>query len=157
MYMLYAFHSMFYDFNYEQLTLESIWVSPVYILFLLQKSGLYFSFLVYAAILYLWAIVTWNWVIFWYAVLQNYTLDELFNPNYYPYLCKVNIGGKAHKLEVAKDEEQYVRTGIPADVKLPEELTIKKIVSKVNPHDAGMMNNFKLFLKQSLVSQLIVK
>jgi hypothetical protein len=46
---------------------------------------------------------------------------------------------------------------MPADVKLPEELTIKKIVSKVNPHDAGMMNNLKLFLKQSLVSQLIVK
>jgi hypothetical protein len=97
MYLLYAFHSMFYDFNYEQLTLESVWISPVYILFVLQKSKLYFAFLVYAALLYLWAIVAWNWAIFWYAIFHNYTLDELFNPNYYPYLSKVNIGGEAHK------------------------------------------------------------
>ena len=79
-------------------------------------------------------------------------MDELFNPSYYPYLFKVNIGGRVSKQPKGNCISEFT----PEEMEPAEENTVKEVVSRINPNDGGIFNNFKLFLKQSLVSQLIV-
>lgn len=133
-YLLFSYLTMFSDQLYGELRENHVYVHPPYILFQLTNTGRYLDMIVYMTVFYLFGYNLWQLIIFKYGIIRNITQDELFNPQYYSYLFNLK----------AVTQNEYMKNR-------------KEAVERINPNDRGYKNNIKLFLKQALVNQLIIR
>lgn len=135
---------MFSDFLYEALELEKVWFSSPFIVYKLGKMGLWFDQIAYIIGSYLFYYKFWQISVFSYGIAKNFTQDEIYNPQFYPYLFDVRIPRNQY-------DTKQKGTGSSKPI------NHKNLVNYVNPYNYGFINNLMVFIKQALCSQLIIK
>jgi len=141
-FLIYRLLSMFSDYEIDAISAEKIWITPPYILFQWTRvKGYWVGAFMYLIVFYIFAYNFWFYSLFVYGICRNYTMDELFNPQHYPYLTKVKNPFDVETIEKVD----------------PEADANPNMIRYVNPNDNGIQANIKLFISQSMHSRFLIR